>query len=58
MQIKIECKLERAATGSVLHTGIAFDARKDETRDDQLRALESIVDYNFPGWRIAAVEFV
>jgi hypothetical protein len=58
VKVKIECRLERPSTGSVLSTGIAFNAHDDEGRKDHVEALESLVARNFSGWRISEMQFV
>lgn len=58
IKVKIECRLERPSTGSVLSTGISFNAHDDETREDHIDALEGLVEASFPGWRISAMQFV
>lgn len=57
-KIKIECKLERPSTGSVLETGISFNSHPGENREDHVAALEKMIAENFPGWRISVMTFV
>jgi hypothetical protein len=58
MRVNVECKIERPSTGSTLTTGIAFNSKKEESREDHVLAVEKMVEETFPGWQLRSATWI
>jgi len=62
VRVHVECKIERLLTGSTLTTwimvGMSFNSSKEESREDQVLAVEKMVEEMFPGWMLRSASWV
>jgi hypothetical protein len=58
MRVHVECKIERLLTGSTLTTGISFNSSREESREDQVLAVEKMVEEMFPGWMLRSASWI